>query len=602
MNSVDRNYNPSYSGIIYCVRRYVRVPILLGTLLVSIPIHAASSGSVQYNVADPVFHQGNMDRVFQERQVPKVENLDIVIPQSGNTVNDERLKEIKFHLKEINLEGGTVFPKEELLQAFSALLKDNQEVSLADVFQIAEGITTHYREAGYMLSRAVVPTQHVRTDAGVVRVVIVEGFVQNVLVELSDDNDNTAKEKFSHVKNRIQRYMDRILASKPLRSQDMERYLLLINDLDGVTAKVILHPDKDISGASDMTLKVGYKPYSGNVKLDNMGSKIMGPGEVSLTGAANSPFGYGEQFKLMSVLSNRSITSQPIELLYGDIAMKLPIGDEGFLLKTELTKTQTQPGNRLQSLHLNAQTSGLSLAGVYPVRRSRALNLFAEGGVKWVDSKADAQNAPIYSDHIRKAYLRGSLDFTDSYRGVNLISLQVDQGLNIDGATPQGQQLTSQYDASPNFSKITGEISRLQMLPWNLSILASAMGQYTSHPLLSSEQIAVGGTGYGRGYDLNEINGDRGHAEKLELQYNGNTSFGSITPYIFADNGQVRNLGANAQTSLQNESITSIGLGVRGNIGKRFNYETYVAKPTTRTPINEGSNNPRLFGQVSINF
>ncbi|WP_457660303.1 POTRA domain-containing protein [Sinorhizobium medicae] len=100
--------------------------------------------------------------------------------------------------------------------------KAGDTVRVDEIFALAESISQAYREAGYALSFAMVPQQQI--DGGVFRIQVVEGFVERVVIkgDLSEA-----------VRADMQAFADRILASRPLRTADLERYLLLINDMPG---------------------------------------------------------------------------------------------------------------------------------------------------------------------------------------------------------------------------------------------------------------------------------------------------------------------------------------------------------------------------------
>ena len=90
--------------------------------------------------------------------------------------------------------------------------------------EAADQLQKRYRDDGCLLARVVVPPQAV--SDGVFRVRIVEGFVSQVQVQGD----------VGPVRKRVQAYLDRLTALRPARKQDIERYLLLVTDLPGVSA------------------------------------------------------------------------------------------------------------------------------------------------------------------------------------------------------------------------------------------------------------------------------------------------------------------------------------------------------------------------------
>lgn len=136
---------------------------------------------------------------------------------------------IRFVLNDIQIDGMTVYSKQDLAPVFENQL--GKEISLAQIYEIALGLTVRYRKDGYILSQVVVPPQRIRE--GVVRLQAIEGYVDQVKFE-GDGIDRP---------NLLGAYADKIKASRPLRLGVLERYLLLLNELpEVVVERVTLSP------------------------------------------------------------------------------------------------------------------------------------------------------------------------------------------------------------------------------------------------------------------------------------------------------------------------------------------------------------------------
>ena len=88
-------------------------------------------------------------------------------------------------LQSVVVEGSTIYSNEDLAGVYRELL--GREVTLAQVFKVADTITARYRNDGYILSRAILPPQTI--SDGAVRIRIVEGYIDDVRIEgeLSDE-------------------------------------------------------------------------------------------------------------------------------------------------------------------------------------------------------------------------------------------------------------------------------------------------------------------------------------------------------------------------------------------------------------------------------
>ena len=162
----------------------------------------------------PGFRPGRID-IPEPKPLQPEKKLDLRIPEGGKAFGEE-LDKIKLVLKEVDIQGVTVFSKDELKVFYQDML--GQEIPLSKIYLIEEKITQKYRQAGYILSRALIPRQRVRD--GVVQILVVEGYIDQVNIEGAEK-----------MQPKITKYLDKIVGQKPLKIQDLERYLLLVNDL-----------------------------------------------------------------------------------------------------------------------------------------------------------------------------------------------------------------------------------------------------------------------------------------------------------------------------------------------------------------------------------
>ena len=125
------------------------------------------------------------------------------------------------------------------------------EVPLAAVYDLARRITAKYGAAGYVLSRAVVPPQNFGRHGAVVRIQVVEGYVDNVVWP----------EKLTRYRDFFTDYAARIVADRPANIRTLERYLLLANDLPGLKFATTLKPSPTHPNASTLIVEVTEKPH-----------------------------------------------------------------------------------------------------------------------------------------------------------------------------------------------------------------------------------------------------------------------------------------------------------------------------------------------------
>lgn len=559
--------------------------IVIGLIALAVFFLAVSSAWSQQGEA-PGFRPGRIEQ--KALPPPKAgTKLELQVPAGGRALG-EKLKGIKLQLNNISIEGATVFTKEELGKFYAALL--GKELSLAEVYVVEEQITQKYRQEGYVLSRALVPQQRIKD--GVVKIKVVEGFISDVKVEGSERS-----------KKRILSYIENLKDSKPLKIDDLERYLLLVNDLAGISGKSIVRPDPDTPEGAELVLMAEEDRISGQLSYDNYGSIYTGPNSGSIGFDINSFFGYGEQ------ISFDYIQAAPEnELKFRQISFQLPLGNEGLLLKAATSYAPAQPGEEFERLfEATSWSTSHSVSLSYPLIRTRIANFSMEAGYNYRKSTTYLLQQKYTEDRIPAFYLTGTYDFLDKWAGSNLITLTVKGGNDWFANTDAGNLWSTRPEASSHFVTWSGDLRRIQALDFllrGLSFVASGYWQTASGPLFASEEFGVGGRIFGRGYDLGEILGDRGVAATAELQYERKLfkDF-DYRLYGFFDAGKVWNVDdTDRNTPNEEPSLESAGIGLNVNWKEYLALTAEVAKPLRRIPFTEDNLDPRYYLGAVIMF
>lgn len=526
---------------------------------------------------------GHILRQFTQPPQPHAPEKPIITPLPETGGVPPNADKIKFVLKGFVIEGATVYPPASFLPLYKALL--GTEIPLRKVFDVADAITAKYRRDGYLLSLAVVPAQKITN--GVVRLKVVEGFIDRVFID-------------GHLGKRgtlVREMADNIAAARPLTAAVLERYVLLINDLPGLTARALLKRSQ-VPGAADLVLTVDEKSWDGYASIDNRGSRYIGPAQTNLSISANSMLGYNERTTFRT-----TVTSQVGELKFFDLDEVVPLNAEGTRGRIQVSQSYAHPGYILKPDAVRAKTTTLLFGGSHPLIRSRAKNLSIHGDfdMRWIEADEDDGATLISKDSIRAIRLGAEYDFVDTLLrpAVSLISVEASQGLDILGARKSGSPDLSRVGGRSDFTKLTLDAQRLQHLGGGFSLLTALTGQYSFSTLLTAEEFSFGGSDFGRGYDPATLTGDDGLAGKLELAYGaepGASLLQAYQLYGFYDIGTVWNRDPAAGESGRS-SAASAGIGVRANISSRFSANMELAMPlTARTDsAGEGDKDPRFF-------
>jgi len=384
-----------------------------------------------------------------------------------------------------------------------------------------------------------------------------------------------------------------------LRALDLERYLLLIDDLPGVAAKSVLTPSEDKPSATTMTLILADKAFEGYVGADNRGSKFNGPYQFSGGVTANSLLGSYDRTGLQGV-----VTSQTEELLFMNAFYDLPVNQEGTRLFFSGSVSESEPGSSLKKFDINGDSTSITLRLTHPFLRSRGKNLTGYLGFTGRNSTTKILGSLDSEDRLRVATIGVSYDFADKNKGINLIRLNLSQGLNIFDATESGSSNLSRTQGRSDFTKLTGSFMRMQSMASSWNLLGAASWQYSFDKLLASEEFGVGGSQYGRAYDSSEITGDHGIAFKVELQKAFRPAWDYLSDfqlYSFLDYGSVWNK-VQTSTGAKRQDLTSIGLGMRFNVTDSISGYLEMNKPVSDNVAAEGNKDPRFFFSLSNRF
>ncbi|MBI1274347.1 hypothetical protein GC177_00040 [bacterium] len=495
---------------------------------------------------------------------------------------------IDFTLKELTIEGSTAYTDETLQKYYADFV--GKTIRLSDIYAIAQAITQRYRDDGYFLSKVIVPPQSIKD--GKVKIQVIEGYIADVAIQ--GDLPETGV---------IQGHIERIEAQRPIDIHTLERHLLLLNDLAGISVRGVVEPIEQNTpgftpGAVRLVLMGEKETSSPAVTVDNYGSRFIGPYQVT---GRYSIAGLTQPYHDISVVGLISVPTEEIQ--YGSAQYSLPIGGNGTRLEIGAGVSHASPGFHIEDQDIQGDSNHVRLAISHPFVRSRRENFTMTGELTIRDNSSDILTSLLYEDRLRIAKVSGNYDIVDDWGGANVMSMAVSQGLDILNATNDGDVNISRAGGKGDFTKLEASYARLQSISGPWSAYAAVNGQFASGPLLASEEFAIGGPSFGRGYDPSEYTGDHGLAATLEIRYDMSTPWAGVTaqPFIFYDIGKVWN----RDVAADDKAVASAGIGTRLNIGDHISATVTVAQPlmgpVPNPPYGDG-NAPRVLGAVTYRF
>jgi hemolysin activation/secretion protein len=563
----------------FFMRRPLSRVLLFSALLFAVGGLRAAVAQVPPS-AEPGIVSRSLER---QNRPPEKARPVIVLPEEKNRGAKGGTQKI-FVLQSVRLDQSTVYRQKDIEALAAPYL--GRKVSFADLTALAQRITRQYRQDGYIFSRAVLPPQKIRN--GLVRFQAVEGRITNVTLEGDFEDKNGL----------IAALAGKMRTKAPANTKDIERYLLLINDLPGITARSFVRPAKT-PGGGDLVIAVTEEKTEGSASFDDRGSRYIGPWRGELTGAFNNLFGLHDRTTLRA-----DMATQTKELRFGEVTHEEEIGSEGLRLKARYAVTATEPGGALGPLGIDGESRLFDIEALYPLLRSRTRNISLLGGFDGNNTTTTLSGLQVAQDRLRTARAGARLDLADRFRGISQLTLTATHGFRGFGAAAAGTG-RSRANAPADFTHWNGSLSRTQDLWWpQASLFLSAAGQYSKDPLLAAEEFTVGGADFGRAYDAGELAGDRGYAGAAELRYGGAadaTWLRSYQLYGFIDYGRVFNLSP-VVGEVKQDSLTSAGFGVRFSLARDISGYVELAKPLNKNVNAEGNDNPRLFFSLLKRF
>jgi hemolysin activation/secretion protein len=467
--------------------------------------------------------------------------------------------------------GALSFPAQEL----AAMLQPwvGKRLDLRALNEAAGVLTRHYQSNGHFLSYAYLPAQ--RVADGTIEIAVLEGRIESAQVVTAQDvrlRDEV-----------VQAFTDRVVGATPAPQADVERQLLLLGEIPGVTARAAFTPGATSGGAEMLVSVAEEDPISLRAEFNNHGGISTGRYRAGLTLQLRDLFGWGDSTVARGYVSNRG------SLVTGSLNSTVPLGGGGWRAGATLSRLRYQLAGTFRGVggEGTADTVGLDLS--YALVRSTDANLTARAGGEHKrlrdEQAAFPENGSTRNNEIAEFGLSG--DFRDAGGGLGAGSLTYTVGNLRSGKAPQ-----------VFWRKLFVQGVRQFDLGRGLSVYARVAGQASGTPLDSSEKLGLGGIGAVRAYAPGESAVDHGAIGTLELRYGLDFLGGSIVGSLFHDyGGGVINKGRVGQPGNDPE-LNGSGLGLSW-AGSGFGLNASLAWRGNRVPTADATDpKPRLYLQL----
>ena len=451
------------------------------------------------------------------------------------------------------------------------------------------------RDLGYYLGYAYLPEQ--TPQGGVIRIAVLSGRLDRVVLNWVDGLpvDRAV----------VESYLARLRPGSILKVRDVERVVFLVNDLRGITARFEVRAGATPGTASLVVTPRADHVYTGRVDFDANGARYLGLYRLGGLVQKNSPFGRGDGLTATALASNTG------GLAFALLGYTTPIGSDGFKVGTSLSGVRYQLDKNVFPLNLNGTALTANAFGLYPLVRSRNLNLFslATYELKRYDDRQSATDTSTKKS-VDTLALGTTGDFRDSLIGGGVSTFELN---GIFGRVKYPNGRPDGLQDAPSFTKITYGYTRLQDVVTNHVLAYLALrGQDSVRNLDTTEQFRLGGPDGVRAFAQGEGTGDVGAVLTTELRllppesWFGRTAREMVFA-VFADGGYVRyrvQPASNAtQTQANQEHYTGYGIGLSWVRPNQFSLRFSLARPVAGTARSDPvRRDPRAYLSLSHPF
>jgi hemolysin activation/secretion protein len=543
---------------------YLTSGFVLGAVSVALPLSAWLAGPAAAQPAAPrpdagtVLEQSREPRSVPLRPSPALPS--VVMPQRPG-VKTAGVVPVAFRF------AGNSRQRSEVLTGavIQFVGKPLDTSNLRDLLNTVEEV---YRRAGYAAVVAYLPEQQVRD--GVVEIAIVEGRLGKVTV------DTAGMRQLKPAA--VDRILGTLQGGVPITERELERRLLLLQDLNGVTAVNSELKPGSVIGEGDLNVKVEDSAVQlrASVDLDNGGSEATGRLRAGANIRYNNPLGIGDQLGVRLLVQENELT------VLGRASYILPVGSYGTKVGIGYTRVTYELGGSFSNLLATGQADSYSAFATHPFVRSRNANLFGQlvadhkllSDTVAATTPATQNNKRVTSAKVGLfgdyRHANGSLSLGSMLLTAGTVDIRSLDELRADQAGP---------GTDGRFAKFNYELQTVQLLGdfnGQLSLSMLLLGQMANRNLTSAERLSLGGPSGVRAFPTGQLIVDEGMLFQGELRYSPqiqalrSDALGTSTLALFYDYGS-GSICSNvsdcsrglAQPIASSNRISGAGLGVR---------------------------------------
>jgi hemolysin activation/secretion protein len=481
-------------------------------------------------------------------------------------------KEGQFRFTQVQIVGAAHVPQAAIAALFDGL--KGRAVSGAELAPVLDQVNALYAKAGYPLGRAFVPAQTIKN--GTLSVHVVEGYVETIAINADSEKLRTL----------VARLADPLTREKPLTKATLERVILLVQDIPGMSLGSKFEAMDPQTGGTRLVLDAKVQWATIELSMDNRANLPGLPLLPYAVGTFNDLLGWGDRLTVTTLLSPRQK-----DYAYYGMSFSSLVDDDGLMLGLDGGWAQTLDTVSLRPFDVRAHSQRLAANGAYPVIRGVEETLRLKSSLYYADAAYKLDNLAL-GDFAHDKNL--ALQLGGDYARVLTPDLGLTGNLFLtQGIASYTPEPHSRLRTIPGFTKLRGEVKFVWQPMADVLLRLSALGQYSADSLVASEAVSFGGLAYGRGFDTAEIAGNSGLGFSVQPEYRIALDGGwSISPYPLFDYAKAYNRAADLLTDGE---LVSAGVGARLSQDSLGSLTLELAKPLNCVPFGRDNRDWRAF-------
>ncbi|KAF5301177.1 hypothetical protein FQR65_LT19275 [Abscondita terminalis] len=492
------------------------------------------------NHAAPAPNAGQLLQQQQQGQILEPQPA-VQIENTANPIAPTAI-DVQIPVRKIEIIGNSRFSTQQLHQL--VVDAEGQQLTLNQLWQVAQKISTYYQQHGYGYSRAYLPQQNLSQEQTVAP----------------------------------------LKQGERINSDQMQQQLKLLNRLKGVNTRNVLSPGTTV-GSSQLNVEVqNASLINGYIGADNFGNKYTSRVRGTAGVSVNNLAGLGDELSLDLMTAGKRMN-------YGRIGYAFTFTGMGTRAGASYSYLDYELGKDLKSIGAEGSAAQSSVFISQPALLTNTAEVLLSLQYDHKQLKDDIQ-LNQYDKHRNIDVVTARLDGSqfDQFMGGGLTQYGASTSYgrvkfkNDDAAALDNQTAKTAGD----YYTATLNLSRLQNLGGKgTQGYLGIYGQYSPYNLDSAEQYLGGGPFNVRGYESSQFAGSTGYLATAELRQSlfANAKH-QLTGKVFVDTAEVtlnaqRWAGVTGDNQVQ---ISSAGLGLNWSSLWNIQANAEVAFPIGSTP------------------